>query len=131
VGRWALTVATTDDQGLTSSTTTRLSVNTTLASLRLAPARMVVRTAGGRAAIRWAQARPARVRVTIESRDGGVVRTVANAPLGAGDQAVVWDGRARTRKPVAGGRYVVRVTARNAIGTVSLTRVLTVRRAKA
>lgn len=128
-GRWTLTVSALDDQGLTSTATRRFAVNSTLASLR-APARVVVRNSGGRAEVSWAQARAARVKVTIESPEGVLVRTVASVALQAGEQAVVWDGRAANRKPVGGGRYVIRVTATNELGVVSLVQELTVRRVK-
>jgi hypothetical protein len=127
-GRWALTISVLDDQGLSSTTTRRFTVNSTLASLRVAPRRVVVRPTGGRADIRWAQARAARVKVTIETPGGVVVRTVANAPFQPGELSVAWDGRGRNRKPVGGGRYVARVTATNELGVVSLTQPLTVRR---
>ena len=128
-GRWTLTVSALDDQGLSSTTTRRFAVNSTLASLRVSPARVVVRPSGGRADIRWTQARPARVRITVETREGVVVRNVTNVSLEAGEQTVTWDGRGSNRKPVAGGRYVARVTATNELGAVSLTQMLTVRRA--
>jgi exopolysaccharide biosynthesis protein len=127
-GRWTFTVSGTDDQGLGSSTTRRFAVNSTLASLTVAPARVVVRKTGGTASIRWTQARAARVKVTIETPEGVVVRTVSNLQLQAGAQSVTWDGRAGTRKPVAGGRYVAKVTATNELGAVALTHALTVRR---
>ncbi len=127
-GRWTLSVTALDDQGLTSTTTRRFAVNSTLASLRVAPSRVVVRPTGGRVDITWAQARAARVRVTIETPEGVVVRTVTSAQLQAGGQTVIWDGRGGNRKPVPGGRYVARVTATNELGAVSLTQRLTVRR---
>jgi hypothetical protein len=129
-GRWTLTVTALDDQGLSSTTTRRFAVNSTLSTLRVTPARMVLRPTGGRADVRWAQARPARVKVTIETPEGVVVRTVTNGALQAGEQTVAWDGRGGNRKPVAGGRYVARVTAANELGVVSLTQPLTVRRVK-
>ena len=128
-GRWTLTVTAVDDQGLSSTTTRRFSVNSTLGSLRVAPTRVVVRPTGGRADIRWSQARAARVKVTIESPEGVIVRTVKSAPLQPGEQAVTWDGRGANRKPVAGGALLARVTATNELGAVSLTQPLTVRRA--
>jgi exopolysaccharide biosynthesis protein len=127
-GRWTLTVTALDDQGLSSTTTRRFWVNSTLASLRVAPARVVVRPTGGRADIRWTQARAARVKVTIETAQGVVVRIVSNASLPAGEQAAVWDGRGGNRKLVGSGRYVVRVTAANELGSVALTQFVTVRR---
>lgn len=127
-GRWTLSVTALDDQGLSSTTTRRFWVNSTLASLRVAPARVVVRPTGGRADIRWTQARAARVKVTIETAEGVVVRTVSNASLAASEQTVTWDGRGGNRKPVGTGRYVARVTATNELGVVSLTQFVTVRR---
>lgn len=127
-GRWAMTITSLDDQGLTSTTTRRFLVNSTLGSLRVALARVIVRPTGGRADIRWAQARAARVKVTIETPEGIVVRTVLNASLQPGEQVATWDGRGANRKPVGGGPYVVRVTAMNELGTVFLTQQLVVRR---
>lgn len=129
-GRWTLFVSATDDQGLVSSASRRFFVNSTLASLRVAPVRVVVRNAGGRSEVRWTQARAARVKVTVETPEGIVVRTVSNGPLQAGEQTLAWDGRGGNRKPVGGGRYVVRVAATNEIGTVALTQAITVRRVK-
>jgi hypothetical protein len=127
-GRWTLTITSTDDQGLFSTTTRRFAVNSTLGSLRVNPTRVVVRSTRGNADIRWAQARAARVKVTIETPEGIVVRTVTSAPLQPGEQTVTWDGQGGNRKPVGGGRYVARVTATNELGTVSLSQELTVRR---
>jgi Phosphodiester glycosidase/FlgD Ig-like domain len=127
-GRWSLTVSATDDQGLSSTTTRRFAVNSTLGSLDVAPLRVVVRKAGGRTEIGWSQARAARVKVTVETPEAIVVRTVTNATLPAGQQTVIWDGRAGNRKPVGGGRYVVRVAATNELGVVSLAQAITVRR---
>jgi hypothetical protein len=127
-GRWSLTVSATDDQGLSSTTKQRFAVNSTLGSLGVAPLRVAVRKTGGRAEIRWSQARAARVKVTVETPEGILVRTVASASLPPGEQTAIWDGRRGSRKPVAGGRYVVRVTATNELGVVSLTQAITVRR---
>ncbi|HEY5872294.1 MAG TPA: phosphodiester glycosidase family protein [Gaiellaceae bacterium] len=127
-GRWTLTVTALDDQGLSSTTTRRFFVNSTLGSLRVAPTRVVVRPTGGRADIRWSQTRAARVKVTIESPEGVIVRTVKSAPLQPGEQAATWDGRGANRKPVGSGIYVARVTATNEFGAVSLTQVISVRR---
>ena len=129
-GRWTLGVTATDDQGLTSATTRRFAVNSTIGFLRVAPARVVVRPSGGTASIRWTQTRAARVKVTIETPEGVVVRTIANAPLAAGEQVSTWDGLGASRKPVAGGAYVVKVSATNEFGAVSLAQALSVRRVK-
>ncbi len=127
-GRWTLTVAATDDQGLASTTVQRFAVNSTLGFLR-APARLTLQP--GRkatATIRWKQARAARVKVVVLTVDGVLMRVVANRRLTAGDQSVTWSGARGNGKLVAGGRYVVRVEARNEVGAVYLERGLTVRR---
>jgi Phosphodiester glycosidase/FlgD Ig-like domain len=128
-GHWTLTVTATDDQGLSSTATRRFAVNSTLGFLKVEPTRLVLPKNGGRTAvIRWTQTRAARVRVTVETVEGVLVRTVANQRVEAGAQAVTWDGRANWQKLVFGGRYVVRVTATNELGAVALAQPLTVRR---
>jgi len=127
-GRWTFTVSATDDQGLASTATQRFSVNSTLGFLRVTPSRFSVRSARASAPIRWTQSRPARVKVTIETREGIVVRTVLSSTLQAGEQSASWDGRRANGKLVGPGQYIVRVGATNELGQVSLTRPLTVRR---
>jgi exopolysaccharide biosynthesis protein len=129
-GRWTLGVTATDDQGLASATTRRFAVNSTIGFLRVAPARVVVRPTGGNASIRWTQTRAARVKVTVETPEGVVVRTVANSSLAPGEQVAAWDGLGASRKPVAGGAYLVKVSAANELGAVSLAQQITVRRVK-
>jgi len=127
-GRWTLTVTSTDDQGLSSSATRRFAVNSTLGFLALEPIRLFLPPSGRNVAIQWTQTRAARVKVTVETSEGILVRTVANQRLETGEQSVLWNGRASTGKLVGGGRYVVRVTATNELGAVSLTQQLIVRR---
>ena len=127
-GRWTLTVASTDYQGLVSSTTRRFAVNSTLGFLRIAPNRLFLPPAGRNVAVQWTQARAARVKVTIETSEGILVRTVVSQRLEPGQQSIAWNGRARNRKLVSGGQYVVRVAATNELSSVSLTQSLTVRR---
>jgi exopolysaccharide biosynthesis protein len=129
-GRWTLAVTATDDQGLASAASRRFAVNSTIGFLRVAPARVVVRPSGGNASVRWTQTRAARVKVTVETPQGVVVRTVANGSLPPGEQTSTWDGLGAGRKPVAGGAYVVKVTATNELGVVSLGQPITVRRVK-
>ena len=127
-GRWTLAVSSTDDQGLPSSATRRFWVNSTLGFLRIAPTRLVLPPAGASATIGWTQSRAARARVTVETPEGIVIRTVAARRFEPGTPAVVWNGRLANGKLAPGGRYVVRVTATNEVGTVDLTGLLTVRR---
>jgi hypothetical protein len=118
-----------DDQGLSSSAVRRFAVNSTLGFLRVAPARLVLRRVGANAAIRWTQTRAARVKVTVETVDGVLIRVPASRRLEPGEQAVVWNGRQASGKLAAGGRYVVTVEATNELGTMTLEQELTVRRA--
>jgi hypothetical protein len=128
-GRWTLSVTATDDQGLSSATTRRFAVNSTLGFLRVEPATVVLRRTGGSAAVRWAQTRAARVRVTVETPEGVLIRTVASRSLEPGEQTVAWNGRLGSGRLAAGGRYLVVVSATNALGTVTLEQPLRVRRA--
>ena len=127
-GRWILTVTSTDDQGLASSATRRFAVNSTLGFLAIEPVRLFLPPSGRSVAIRWTQTRAARVKVSIETSEGILVRTVANQRLDPGQQVIAWNARAATGKLVAGGRYLVRVTATNELGAASLTQQLSVRR---
>ncbi len=128
-GRWTLAVAATDDQGLASTSTRRFWVNSTLGFLRSEPRRLLLLPPRGRSVtLRWTQTRAARIRVTVETPEGILVRAVLAARLEPGEQAAVWDGRLRSGKLAGGGRYVLRVSATNELGTVSLAQELRVRR---
>ena len=127
-GRWTLSVSATDDQGLNSSSVRRFAVNSTLGFLRLEPARVLLRPTGGTATIRWTQTRAARVKVTVATVDGVLIRVPAQRRIEAGEQTVTWNGRQANGKLAAGGRYVVRVEATNELGVVSLDQELVARR---
>jgi exopolysaccharide biosynthesis protein len=127
-GRWTLSVAATDDQGLPSSAVRRFAVNSTLGFLRVEPARLTLPPRGATTTIRWTQTRTARVKVTVTTIDGVPIRVPALRRLEAGEQTVTWNGRQASGKLAAGGRYVVSVEATNELGTVSLGQELTVRR---
>jgi hypothetical protein len=127
-GRWTLTVTAVDDQGLSSSAVRRFAVNSTLGFLRVEPGRLVLPPAGANATIRWTQTRAARVKVTVETIDGVLIRVPALRRLEVGEQTIVWNGRQASGKLAAGGRYVVVVEATNELGTVTLEQQLVVRR---
>jgi hypothetical protein len=127
-GRWTLAVSAVDDQGLSSTATRRFWVNTTLGFLRVEPGRLVLPPAGASATIGWTQTRAARIRVTVETLEGVLLRTVANGRIEPGTPAVTWNGRLTSGKLAPGGRCLVRVTATNELGTTTLERPLTVRR---
>ena len=127
-GRWKLSVTATDDTGQPSEMTQVFTVNTTLGYLSTAPRKLYLPPLGRELAISWKQARAARVVVTVETAAGEVVRTLALRRYQAGQPGVVWNGLDRQRKAVKGGKYVIRVVARNALGTIELTRPVRVQR---
>ncbi len=127
-GRWALSLSATDDQGLTSSAVRRFSVNSTLGFLRLEPVRLALPPRGATETIRWTQTRAGRVKVTVETPEGVLIRIAALRRFEPGEQAVTWNGRLANGKLAAGGRYLVRLTATNELGNVTLEQPLVVRR---
>jgi Phosphodiester glycosidase len=126
-GDWTLALSAVDDLGRTSQMEQTFIVNSTLGFLRTDPAALFLPPGGRPLAIAWQQTRRAVVTVTVEQRDGRVLRRLARRPFAAGEQAVRWNGLVG-RKPVKGGVYVVRIVARNELGSVELTRKLRVRR---
>ncbi len=127
-GRWRFSVQATDDLAQTSSMTRAFTVNTTLGFLRTSRARLFLPPAGRELRLQWRQARSARVVVTIETSLGDVVRTLARTRYEPGLRVLRWDGLGRDRTAVRGGRYVVRVLARNELGATELVRPFTVQR---
>jgi flagellar hook assembly protein FlgD len=103
-------------------------VNSTLGFVRVEPARLVLPPRGATETIRWTQTRSARVKVTVETTEGVLIRIAALRRFEPGEQAVTWNGRQATGKLAAGGRYVVRVAATNELGSVTLEQPLAVRR---
>ncbi len=127
-GRWSLALSSTDDQGLTSSALRRFGVNSTLGFPKLEPVRLLLPPRGANATVRWTQTRAARVKVTVETIDGVLIRVVALRRFEPGEQSVVWNGRQASGKLAAGGRYLVRIAATNELGVVTLEQQLTARR---
>ena len=129
-GRWRLEVSAVDDLGRATAITRSFVVDDTLGHLRV-PRRLAVSPDGGELPIAWRLAREATVSVTVVTRSGTVVRTVASGRLGAGDQQATWNGLGRDGKPVAPGAYVVRVAATGPVGRSELAESVTVRRVAA
>jgi hypothetical protein len=128
-GRWTLVAESVDDLGQTSSMSQSFVVNTTLGFLRFA--RVLSLPPGGRELpITFRLTRAARVVATIETGSGVRVRTLARASYPVGEVALAWNGIRSDRKPVVGGRYVVRVVARNEAGSVEQAKPLVVRRVR-
>ena len=127
-GRWTFQVTATDDQGLTSSTTRRFWVNSTLGFLKVQPRILRVPPRGRSATIAWTQTRAAQVTVTVETMSGIPVRTVVKRRFEPGQASVTWNGLTPRGRQVFGGTYRIRVAARNEVGSVSLDQPLRVRR---
>jgi flagellar hook capping protein FlgD len=103
-------------------------VNATVGFLRTSKPRLFLPPGGRDLEITWRQTRTARVVVTVESAAGEVVRTLARRSYGAEAPVLGWNGLGRDGKRVRGGRYLVRVVARNALGTAELVAQLAVQR---
>jgi flagellar hook assembly protein FlgD len=119
-GRWRLTVSALDDQGLATSASREFSLNRTLGSLSVAPSLVRVRRPlGGKLTASFTLVRPAVVTLRVETRAGAVVTVGARKRLTAGTQTLTWNGRVGKR-PAATGRYLLRVIAKNELGSVDL-----------
>jgi hypothetical protein len=105
-GRYRWSVIATDDAGQASTDTHPFALDNTLGFLRL--------TRNARS-ISFTLTRDASVRVTVETRVGGILKTVAAGPRPAGTVSVKWNGRDGRGKRVRGG-YVVRVSAASPVG---------------
>jgi Phosphodiester glycosidase len=105
-GGWRWVVTALDEEGQSSTVERRFTLNTTLGFLR-----------GSRRGASFRLARPAHVKVTLETRKGAVIRTLLARQLGAGRASARWSGR-----PLPRGRYVLRVVATNQLGRAELKR---------
>lgn len=126
-GLWKFGVAGTDDLGQQTSMSQSFTVDNTLGFLQTSVPRLFLPAGGRDLTISWKQTRLARVVVTVETKAGDVVRTLASRKYDAGDRSVVWNGLDRTKKRVKGGVYRAHVVAKSPFGTVELVRTFTVR----
>jgi hypothetical protein len=110
-GRYHWNITATDDQGQTSTDDHPFALDNTLGFLRIAKnARQIAFTL----------TRGATLRVTIERRTGGILRTVTHGPRSAGQVTVKWNGRDGRGKKVRRGTYVVKVSATSELGLSQL-----------
>ena len=126
-GTWKLAVAATDDLGQQSTMTRSFTVDNTLGFLETSVPRLFLPPGGRDLTISWKQTRQARVVVTVETKSGEVVRTLALRRYDAGDQSILWNGLDRQKKRVKGGIYRAHIVAKSELGTVQLVRIFTVR----
>jgi hypothetical protein len=122
-GVWRFVVDSTDDLGRASQAERSFSLNNTLASLTTGSVRR-----GGTVRGRFTLSRPAQVRGTILTASGAPLRALPARSLAAGPQTITWNGRSTYGSLMRAGRYQLRVTAQNAVGTVSLAAPFTIRR---
>lgn len=127
-GRWHWVVNSTDDQGRQSAIDRGFWVNGTLSSLSTSPAVLRAGATSAMLSIEVGIASRARVKVTIESPAGAVVRTLVRGTLNPGGFTYAWDGKDATRTLVHSGAYVARVTTENAYGPMELEERFTVKR---
>jgi hypothetical protein len=120
-GVWRFVVSATDDLGRASAAERTFSLNNTLGGLRVEtptiPRRGSLRTS-------FTLTRPAQVRARIVAPSGAGVATLTPRALQVGPQTVSWRVRLRP------GSYQVRITAQNAVGTVTSSAPFSVRRAR-
>jgi hypothetical protein len=117
-GRWTLRVTATDDLGHVSRMSRSFDVNSTLGFLRVERKTLFLPRAGRELRIMWRLARAARVTARIETLGGDVVARLAQRQFPGGEASVAWNGLQPDGTRVKGGRYSVRVVARNALGRV-------------
>jgi hypothetical protein len=110
-GRYHWNVTATDDLGQASTDDHAFTLDDTLGFFRVG--------ANART-IRFTLTRQANVRVTVETRSGGILRTVAKGLRPAGTVTVRWNGRDGRRRKVRRGTYVVRVSATSELGLSQL-----------
>jgi hypothetical protein len=130
-GKWRWIVSATDADGMKSKAERTFVVNNTLGFLELSqPTVKVTRKRGGKLGISFRVTEKARVTVSVVDGYGRLVRTLLGRWQSPGKARLVWDGRAQGGQVVLAGRYVVRVEARNRLGTVTLSEPVTVKRRK-
>jgi hypothetical protein len=110
-GKYHWNVTATDDLGQVSSDDHAFTLDNTLGFLRVG---RNARTIG------FTLTRDANVRVTVETRSGGILRTVAKGVRHAGTVTVRWNGRDGRGKKVPRGTYVARVSATSELGLTQL-----------
>ena len=110
-GRYHWNVSATDDRGQTSTDDRAFTLDDTLGFLHVGAN---ARTIG------FTLTRDANIRVTIETRWGGILRTVAKGARPAGKVTLSWNGRDGRGKNVRRGTYVVRVSATSELGLTQL-----------
>jgi hypothetical protein len=127
-GTWRWLIQATDDLGRSSTAERRFSLNLTLCCGKTVGGTLTVPRPKQRVVASFTLTRAAAVTSTIETRSGVLLQTLPRETSEAGTVRVAWDGVTKSGAVVYSGRYVVRVTAKNALGSVSLTAPFSARR---
>jgi hypothetical protein len=122
-GTWHWNVHATDSNGHQSTADQPFSYNLTLSGLKVPT--IVARSTG--VPVSFTLSQPATVTLQIEKLGGAIVRTLPSQSAPAGAQTLTWDATLDGQTKAYTGTYVMRVTATNAIGTMSLTAPFTLR----
>jgi hypothetical protein len=126
-GSWKWTVAATDDTGAASTAERSFSYDSTLAAVRVAPMTLTVKPGGaGRLTVSAQLARPAELKLAIETVEGVAVDTITGRSA-TGTAQLAWDGRLAGGTLAPPGRYVAHLFATGSAGTSDLTAPFTVR----
>jgi hypothetical protein len=112
-GAWTFRAVADDDLGRHSIADRQFGLNNTLGFVSAAASHR-------RMTASFKLARPARVALRVETRTGGIVKTLGSRNLPAGNGTISWRGRP--------GSYVFSVTATNEVGAVELTTPFRLRR---
>ncbi|MSO58130.1 MAG: hypothetical protein EXQ77_03715 [Thermoleophilia bacterium] len=126
-GAWALEATAVDDLGRTTTMTRTFAVDDTLGFVAV-PGEVVVGKQGARLPFTWQLFRKARMSVTVIDPKGRYVTTLVKGVLAPGSYRAVWPGL-RRGKPVAPGRWTIRISAVGPVGRVESLASVVVRRA--
>ena len=117
-GQWDWKVTAVDDLGRSSGAERQFLLDTTLKGLTLQPATL---RRGSSLTVGVDLLHPAKVKVTVETRAGVVLRTFGKRSAGTGHLELTWKGKLAGGRRMPPGSYVVRVAAANQLGTAELT----------
>jgi Phosphodiester glycosidase/FlgD Ig-like domain len=112
-GVWHWHVEATDDGGRQSTADRTFQVDATLTALKVPAVASALK-------VGFTLARAASVTLQIETKAGTVVARLPATPLEPGAQSLSWDDSTSTGANAPPGRYVARVVATSAVGTMNL-----------
>lgn len=118
-GQWTWKVTAVDSRG-TSQASQSFSLNTTLAKLRTLWLPPSAGSTGRPLGVDFTLLRPATVTLQLETQTGAQIKVLHVAGYPAGAASYAWDGKVKGGRRLPRGRYQIRVTAVNTIGSMDL-----------